>query len=140
MTRYTDECKAEIIDHLVAQLETGLYSCLQICRAFDPPLPPQTLRDWRKADALLGQRIDNAFELGSDNLAIRMRRTAQGKTEEQGGDSTGSVERDKLVLWWDEKLISRWNTRYQAKQIISNDPQHPMPAPQFIIQPVAPKE
>ncbi len=118
--------KIAMVDHIVAELEKGILSQNQILRAMDPPLSRFTLLDWRKADAVIGQRIDEAFEIGSDNMATRMRLTAQGKTAEQGGDSTGVVERDKLILWWDEKLIARRNSRYAAKTVLSNDPVNPV--------------
>lgn len=121
--------KAAVIDHIVEQLSEGLLSLRQILARMDPPMAHQTILDWRKADALIGQRIDDAFELGSDNHANRMRLTAQGKKPEEGGDSTGSVDRDKLVLWWDEKFIARRNTRYQAKTVLANDPTNPVTNP-----------
>ena len=118
--------KIALVDHIVAELEQGGVPLNVILRAMDPPLPRHTLNDWRKADALIGQRIDQAFETGSDAFAVRMRKTAQGKLPGEGGDSTGSIERDKLVLWLDHKLLSVWNTRYQAKTVLSNDPVNPV--------------
>lgn len=115
-----------MLDHIVAELEKGGVPLNVILRAMDPPLSRWTLNEWRKADALIGRRIDDAFETGSDAFAVRMRKTAQGKKPEQGGDSTGSVDRDKLVLWLDEKLLARWNTRYQAKTVLANDPVNPV--------------
>lgn len=129
MTRYTDAEKAAAVDHIVTELEKGIHSARQIRAAMEPPIPEQTFMDWRKADATIGQRVDDAFELGSDNMANRMRLTAQGKKAEDGGDSTGSVYRDKLVLWWDEKFIARRNTRYQAKTVLANDPTNPVTDP-----------
>lgn len=128
-TPHEDDAKAAMVDHIVAELEKGGVPLNVILRAMDPPLSRWTLSEWRKADALIGRRVDDAFETGSDAFAVRMRKTAQGKKPAQGGDSTGSVDRDKLVLWLDEKLLARWNTRYQAKTVLANDPTNPVTNP-----------
>lgn len=125
-TPHEDDAKAAMVDHIVAELEKGGVPLNVILREMDPPLSRWTLKEWRKADALIGRRIDDAFETGGDAFAVRMRKTAQGKKPAQGGDSTGSVDRDKLVLWLDEKLLARWDTRYQAKTVLANDPVNPV--------------
>lgn len=128
----------ETVKAICVELEKGILSLNQILKQLNPPLSLWTLCDWRKTDSSINDLIDEAFELGSDNMATRMRLTAQGKTAKDGGESTGSVDRDKLVLWWDEKLIAIRNSRYNKSVKLANDPDHPLPPPQFILQPVMP--
>ena len=118
-----------VVTAICIELEKGILSLNQILKAMEPPLSRWTLVEWRKEDPDLNRMIDEAFELGSDNMASRMRLTAQGKKPHEGGDSTGSVDRDKLVLWWDEKLIAIRNTRYNRSTKLANDPDNPLTKP-----------
>lgn len=103
-----------------------------ICR--DMGVPVKTVNDWRLADAEIRAQFDEARDLGHDSIAVRMRETARGK-----GDSTGDVQRDKLIIDTDDKLLRKWDPRrYGEKVQHGNDPDNPLPAPQFIIQPVRP--
>lgn len=108
-----------------------------ICR--DLGVPVKTVNDWRLADAEIRAQFDEARDLGHDAIAVRMRLTARGKGPKHGGDSTGDVQRDKLIIDTDDKLLRKWDPRrYGEKVQLGNDPDNPLPAPQFIIQPVRP--
>lgn len=106
----------------------------------DLGLKVRTVNDWRAQDKDIAAQFDEARELGYDAIAQRSRLTARGKSEADGGDSTGDVQRDKLIIDTDHKLLAKWDPRrYGDKVQHSNDPDNPLPAPQFIIQPVAVK-
>lgn len=98
-------------------------------------IPVETVRDWRKTDPAIAAQFDEARDRGYDAIAHRTRATARGN-----GDSTKDVQRDKLIIDTDLKLLAKWDPRrYGDKMQHSNDPDNPLPAPQFIIQPIATK-
>jgi len=106
----------------------------------DLGLKVRTVNDWRAQDESIAAQFDEARDLGYDAIAQRSRLTARGKGEVDGGDSTGDVQRDKLIIDTDHKLLAKWDPRrYGDKLQHSNDPDNPLPAPQFIIQPIATK-
>jgi hypothetical protein len=124
--RHPQEEKAAMVDHIVTELEKGGVPLNVILRAMNPPLSRLTLYDWRKKDALIGQRLDEAFETGGDRMAMQWLATAEGKKAAEGGRSTGNVKRDRLVTNALEKLLRVWDTRYQPKTVLANDPVNPV--------------
>ena len=129
-----DQSKAdEIIDRLSAG-ETAM----DISRS--PGMPAyRTMRDWCKAHPAFDEAWGEARDLGYDAIATRTRKTARGKLECEGGDSSGDVQRDKLIIETDLKLLAKWDPRrYGDKTLHGNDPENPLPAPQFIINPIQP--
>ena len=89
----------------------------------------RTVYDWRDADPEFAAHIARARESGYDAIASRTRMTARGKGEEEGGDSTGDVQRDKLIIETDLKLLAKWDPkRYGERQLIGSDPENPLPA------------
>lgn len=80
-----------------------------ICR--DLGLSDRTVRDWMEQDQEVSAAIARAREEGEQAIAHRMRKTARGKTAEEGGDSTGDVQRDKLIIETDLKLLAKFNPR-----------------------------
>lgn len=138
---WTEEEKARAIDHLIAELEKG-EDTANIIMADMPKhgirrLTKQTLHEWRATDPELGKRLDEAFEIGSDRMAQKGQKVADGVD----GYSSKNVKRDRLKLFWIDKMLQVRNTRYRPRQVHSNDPDNPMPAmqaTQFIVQPVMP--
>ena len=56
-----------------------------------------------------------------------MRQTARGKGLADGGESTGDVQRDKLIVDLDTKLLAKWNPRrWSDKLELSSDPARPL--------------
>lgn len=81
-----------------------------VCR--QPGMPEiTTVWDWMRTDPVIDQRITHAREACYDNIANRVRRTARGYGTELGGDSTGDVKRDRLIVDTDLKLLAKWDPR-----------------------------
>lgn len=118
---YTPELHAEIIDRL-SHGET----LADICR--DDHMPAvRTVSDWKEAHKDFSADFARAREDGEDAIAARTRQTARGKTAEQGGDSTGDVQRDKLIIDTDLKLLAKWSPkRYGEKLALSGDADSPL--------------
>lgn len=108
-----------------------------ICQPEDKP-DPRTVRRWME-DPEVSSVIARAREEGEQAIAHRVRATARGKKADEGGDSTGDVQRDKLIIDTDLKLLAKFNPKRWGDRIQhANDPDDPLPAPQFIINPVQP--
>jgi len=120
---FTDEQKEALIAALCEGLKEGTPLTV-VCDRIG--LDVSTHKLWRSKNVDFANRIDAAFELGIDAIAHRSRLTARGKKEDEGGESTGSVDRDKLVIWHDLKLIQMWDTRYKKTVLLGNDPQNPL--------------
>lgn len=117
-TTYTPERAAEIVKRVAEGEPTAV-----ICRS---PLSDGTLvatetfRDWRKTRPELEEAYREAKLEGHDAIAWRTRATARGKGEEFGGDSTGDVQRDKLIIDTDLKLLSKWDPKRYGDKIDLN--------------------
>lgn len=81
----------------------------KICR--EVGVPKSTFHDWRGLHPELDEAYLLAKDEGYDAIAERLRCTARGKTEEQGGDSSGDVQRDKLIVDTDLKLLAKWDPK-----------------------------
>lgn len=108
-TNYTAELAQEIIDRL-SEGET----LADICRDDHTP-QYRTVSDWRANHPDFGAAFLKARDAGFDVIANRTRLTARGKKPEEGGDSTGDVARDRLIIENDLKLLSKWDRRYGDK-------------------------
>ncbi len=76
-----------------------------ICR--DEGMPcPNTVRSWAKEREPLAEAIARAREDGFDEIAARVRETARGL-----GESTDDVQRDKLIIETDLKLLAKWDPK-----------------------------
>lgn len=80
-----------------------------ICR--DVGIHYTTWREWCRADEALDIAHAHARDVGYDAIATRTRQTARGKDEAQGGESSGDVQRDKLIIDTDLKLLAKWDPR-----------------------------
>lgn len=106
-------------DEIVRRLSEGEPLAV-MCR--DAHMPAKrTVSDWRKAHPDFDEAFLAARDSGYDAIAARLRNTARGKTSEAGGDSTGDVQRDKLIIDTDLKLLSKWDPRrYGDKQTLEH--------------------
>lgn len=89
-----------------------------ICR--DPHMPAvATVNAWRREDENFSSEIAHAREAGYDAIAYATRETARLR-----GESTGDVQRDKLIIENDHKLLAKWDpTRYGDKQQVEHSGQ-----------------
>lgn len=81
-----------------------------ICRSLGIGL--STVYDWRDSDDEFAGNIARARDAGFDAIAMRLRETARGL-----GDSKQDVQRDKLIIETDLKLLAKWDKRYAEKVV-----------------------
>jgi hypothetical protein len=105
-SKYTDD----LAQRIVAGLSDGV-PLTQICAADDMPTD-DTVRDWAKVNAEFAADIARAREAGHDAIAYRARLTARGE-----GDSTKDVQRDKLIIDTDLKLLAKWNPKRYGDKV-----------------------
>jgi hypothetical protein len=103
----------EIVDAVCEAVAQGT-PLVQACR--NSVISKDAWNDWVNADDDLKRRFARAREDGHDAIASRARETARGKGAKEGGDSTGDVQRDKLIIETDLKLLAKWDRRYADKQ------------------------
>jgi hypothetical protein len=81
----------------------------------------RNVRRWMMQDADFASEVSRARAVGFDAMAERMRQTARGH-----GDSTGDVNRDKLIIETDRHLLGIWDARkFGPRQIIQGDSDAP---------------
>jgi hypothetical protein len=95
-----------LVPLICEQLSRGI-PLSQICRQPGMPSANQ-VHAWKAADPAIAEPIACAREAGADVIAQRLRATARGLGPDQGGDSTGDVPRDKLIVDTDLKLLAKW--------------------------------
>lgn len=94
----------ELTEEICARLEAG-ETLTSICS--DGHMPAvRTVHDWRDRDPAFSACFTRAREIGFDVIAARTRETARGM-----GDSTADVQRDKLIIETDLKLLARWDPK-----------------------------
>ncbi len=120
-TKRTPDVERIIIDGLSDGIPLA-----QLCRENENLPHRTTVDDWIAADAEFSRRIARARELGFDAIAQRSRLTARGKKEDHGGESSGDVQRDKLIIETDLKLLAKWSNRYRDNVKISGDAENPL--------------
>jgi hypothetical protein len=121
--------RATLVPIICARLATGEPHTV-ILRDLD--LKVRTVNDWRAHDPEIAAQFDEARDLGYDAIAQRSRRTARGKGEADGGDSTGDVARDKLIIDTDHKLLAKWDPRrYGDKVQLADADGNKLPAHQL---------
>jgi hypothetical protein len=79
----------------------------EICRMEGMPAS-RTVSDWKAAHPDFSTDFARARISGFHAIANRTRNTARGKGPGDGGDSTGDVQRDKLIIETDLKLLAKW--------------------------------
>jgi len=105
----------ELLDAIAEKLSLGI-PLAEICR--DEGMPNAgTVRDWMNGEVetvdgiTVTRVIARARMLGHDAIAARAMLTARGKKAEEGGDSSGDVQRDKLIIDTDLKLLAKWDPK-----------------------------
>lgn len=116
-----------------------------ICRDEDMP-SDRTVREWVETNKEVSSAIARAREAGEEAIAADCLLIADDSTGDyRMGEKgllvdTDHIQRAKLRIDTRLKLLAKWNPRKWGDRIQhANDPTDPMPAPQFIVQPVAPK-
>jgi hypothetical protein len=123
--------RAKVVDAICERLAQG-EGLTVICRDADMPNFSQVYR-WRKADATLGVKLDEARAVGFDILAEGCIDIADDKKDDPASR--------KVRVWTRLQLLAKWDPkRYGERVQHANDPDNPLPAPQFIINPVKPKD
>ena len=147
----------QVLQTIVERLSNG-EPLASICR--DEGMPAtRTVRDWINNDPDVSAAIARAREDGEDYLAAECLRIAdtpvegviekmESQLQPDGTSIMAVVERRredmlghrKLQIETRLKLLAKWNPRKWGDRIQhASDPVDPMPAPQFIVQPVTPK-
>lgn len=86
-----------------------------------------TFYDWVNAEPERKKLLQDARDDGEDAIAERLRQTARGKGDAEGGDSTGDVQRDKLIVDTDLKLLAKFNPkRWGDKVELAGDKDSPL--------------
>jgi hypothetical protein len=87
-----------------------------------------TVYEWLKGKPDFFQRFRRGRDEGFDAIAMRTRLTARGKGPEEGGDSAGDVQRDKLIIETDLKLLAKWDPkRYGDKLALTGGSEEDAP-------------
>lgn len=94
----------EIADEICERLSSGEPLAV-ICRSDHMPAY-RTVYDWQKANEAFSASIACAREDGFDMIAAGTRLTARGE-----GDSKADVQRDKLIIDTDLKLLAKWSPK-----------------------------
>lgn len=129
---YTDALAAEIVERLSKGEPLAV-----ICR--DDHMPcDDTVREWAKGDDAFSRGIARARESGFDAIAWRARQTLRGKTEDDGGESTGDVQRDKAIADFDLKLLSKWDPKRYGERLDHTSSDGSMSPKPTVIEFVAP--
>lgn len=116
MVEYSPELVKRICDYLSEGVTLE-----DIGRMDDMP-SAATIHDWKSPNEKRRPKtvseevaldIARARELGYDVIASRLRQTARGN-----GDSTHDVQRDKLIIETDLKLLAKWTKKYSDKSSV----------------------
>ena len=119
----------EVVEAICKRLSIG-EPLASICR--DVGVAHNTVWEWRQRDTKLSEAIARAREAGEDAIAENLREVARG-----GAGSTGDVQRDKLVIDTDLKLLAKWNPRKWGEKLQHADADGgKIEAPTFILAPV----
>ncbi len=101
------EDRDEIVAEICERLATG--EALATMLRESPGYPSvSTLWVWERADPAIAEAISRARRLGHHAIATDLRKTARG----EAGYSTGDVQRDKLIVDTDIRLLAKWDPRY----------------------------
>lgn len=85
-----------------------------ICR--DIGFERRTVNKWREVDPEIDQRMQAAKDDGYDNIAQRTRAMARGE-HRKGKDSMTCVQRDKLAVETDLKLLAKWDPKRYGEKV-----------------------
>ncbi len=153
----------EIVDSILEQIGEGT-PLAEVCRQEGMPRL-RTVYDWLEKDADLSALFARARKAGYDMIAVDALRIADtpvdGHVEEyeeqevpdpENAEKTirklvltkrrreDMLQHRKLQVETRLKLLAKWDgSRYGERVQHANDPDNPLPAPQFMVLPVAPK-
>ncbi|NQX02224.1 hypothetical protein HQ447_16320 [bacterium] len=103
----------EVVARIITALSDGI-PLAAVCR--EPGMPhPDKVREWQRGDEILSADIARARLEGFDAIAYRLRTTARGT-----GESTKDVQRDKLIIDTDLKLLAKWDPKRYGERIDVN--------------------
>ncbi|MFK2876905.1 terminase small subunit-like protein [Rhodanobacter hydrolyticus] len=106
----------KLVQDICARLADG-EPLTVICRSLG--IPKRTVDEWRGIDPLIAAQFDDARDHGYDAIAKHAREVASGN-HRKGKDSSTNVQRDKLIVETDLKLLAKWDPRrYGDKQQVS---------------------
>lgn len=154
----------EIVDSILEQIGEGT-PLAEVCRQDGMPRL-RTVYDWLERDEPLSALFARARKAGYDMIAVDALRIADTPVDghieeyeerevEDPADKTKKVrqmvltkrrredmlQHRKLQVETRLKLLAKWDgSRYGERIQHANDPDNPMPAPQFIVEPVRAKE
>jgi hypothetical protein len=136
---YTPAHAAAILERLA-----GGEPLAAICRDIGPHR--SVVYDWADAhpdfgEALKRARLDGEEAILADCLTIADDGRRDYVTDEDGREVVDHdhIQRSKLRVWTRLQLLAKWNpTKWGDRVQHANDPENPLPAPQFIIQPTRP--
>jgi hypothetical protein len=97
-------------DEVIARLKRG-EPLTHICATKGFPCD-DTIRTWAAANEAFARDIAHAREIGFDVIAGNTRLVARGL-----GDSTGDVQRDKLIVDTDLKLLAKWDPKRYGEKV-----------------------
>lgn len=118
----------EIVNAIGLRLGKG-EPLAKICRELK--ICDDSVRNWMRDDEEVFRVIARARAEGEETIAFNLRETARGR-----GESTHDVQRDKLIIDTDLKLLAKWNPkRYGDKIEIAGDAERPL----AVVIDVAPK-
>lgn len=102
--------RAALFPEIVERLSAG-EPLAKICR--DERMPSRrTVYLWLESDESAKAEFEVARDDGFDSIAARLRDTARG-----AGDSAGDVQRDKLIIETDLKLLAKWDPRRYGDKV-----------------------
>ena len=91
-----------------------------ICR--DVKICDDSVRNWMRDDEEVFRVIARARAEGEETIAFNLRETARGR-----GESSLDVQRDKLIIDTDLRLLAKWNPkRYGDKLELAGDAERPL--------------
>ena len=100
-----------LADEIVKRLSDG--EPLEVILRSDKKFPTSfTVRAWAKARPEFSSAIAQARLEGFDAIARNARETARGR-----GDSTRDIQRDKLIVETDMKLLAKWDPKRYGDRI-----------------------
>ena len=99
--------KAEIVERLITGEPLAV-----MCRESHMP-SATTVLGWQSADASFNEAYARARDAGYDRIAVNMRKVASGEP----GYSSGDVQRDKLMVDTDLRLLKCWDPKRYGERL-----------------------
>lgn len=116
----------EVIDEIINIVSDGQPLAHALRTVKGAPSKPHFVRLTARNDDIRA-RMEAARADGADAIAHRLRATARGYSADKGGESSGDVRRDKLIVETDLKLLSKWHPKQYGERVtLSGDPEAPL--------------